>query len=129
MSSKCSLYSVYYICYTIIMSNEQITQLIARRNRLLDELSSLTHLLHGTWIERYSTCSRTNCKCHRGDKHGPRYYVVINAEGKQRQKYVPLSQASAATEGIEQYQRLQEIVAEITRINLELIKERAYAES
>lgn len=111
------------------MSSEHIRQLIATRERLLDELSSLTHVLHGTWIERYSTCSRENCRCHRGDKHGPRYYVVINEAGKQRQKYIPLSQAAAATEGIEQYQRLQEIVAEITRINLELIKERAYDES
>ncbi len=110
------------------MSNTKIVQLIARRKKLLEELASFTQLLHGTWIERYSICSRKNCRCHQGEKHGPRYYVVVNEDGQQRQKYIPLSQAPAAIKGIEQHQRLQAVVDEITRINLELIKERVYAD-
>jgi hypothetical protein len=42
---------------------------------------------------------------------------------------VPNAQVSAAKDGIEQYHRLQEIIEEITRINLILIKEKAYANS
>jgi hypothetical protein len=42
---------------------------------------------------------------------------------------VPTAQVHAAKDGIEQYHRLQEIVEEITRINLALIKEKAYADS
>jgi hypothetical protein len=111
------------------MSNEKIKQLLARRTCLIEEMGTLTHLLHGTWIERYSVCSRKGCRCHQGDRHGPRYYVVVNENGRQRQKYVPLPQMAATLEGVEQGQRLQTIVEEITRINLELIKERAYADS
>jgi len=111
------------------MSNDTITQLNARRTNLLEELGTLTQLLHGTWIERYSVCARKGCRCHQGERHGPRYYVVVQEEGRQRQKYVPLSQVPAAIKGVEQHQRLLAIVEEITRINLELIKERAYAET
>jgi hypothetical protein len=42
---------------------------------------------------------------------------------------VPNAQVPAAKDGIEQYHRLQEIVEEITRINLALIKEKTYADS
>jgi hypothetical protein len=111
------------------MSNSQINQLLAQRTALLEELSSLTYLIHGSWFERFSTCSRPNCSCHSGKRHGPRYYLVIQEPGHQRQKYVPNLQVAAAKEGIEQYHRLQEIVEEITQINLALIKEKAYAES
>ena len=115
--------------YTSGMSSEFISQLLAQRKKLLEELSSLTYLLHGSWVERYSVCSRASCSCHTGERHGPRYYVVINEDSRQRQKYIPQSQVPAAQQGITEYQRAQEIIAEITRINLELIKERAYAGS
>lgn len=115
--------------YTSGMSSECISQLLAQRKKLLEELSSLTYLLHGSWVERYSVCSRASCSCHTGKRHGPRYYVVINEGSRQRQKYIPQSQVPAAQQGITEYQRAQEIIAEITRINLELIKERTYAGS
>jgi hypothetical protein len=111
------------------MSSPQIDQLLAQRTSLLEELSTLSHLIHGSWFERFATCSRPNCSCHSSKRHGPRYCLVIHEKGRQRQKYVPNAQVSAAKDGIEQYHRLQEIVEEITRINLALIKERAYANS
>ena len=111
------------------MSSPQIDQLLAQRISLLEELSDLSHLIRGSCFERFSTCSRPNCSCHTGKRHGPRYYLVIHEQGRQRQKYVPTAQVHAAMDGIEQYRRLQEIVEEITQINLALIKEKAYADS
>jgi hypothetical protein len=111
------------------MSSKMISQLIAKRASLLDELFSLTQIIHGSWVKRYSVCSREGCKCRSGDRHGPRYYIVVNVDGRQRQKYISNAQVPAAKDGIEQYHRLQEIVEEITRINLALIKEKAYADS
>ena len=61
-----------------------------------------------------------------GGRHGPRHYLVINEEGRQRQKYVPNSQAEAAAHGLAQCRRLMEIVNRITRINLALMKEGKY---
>jgi len=111
------------------MSTKKIELLLAQRKALLKELSTLSHLIHGSSFKRYSTCSRENCACHTGKRHGPRHYLVINEKGRQRQKYLPVGQVPNVVDGIEQYHRLQEIVEEITQINLALIKEKAYAKS
>ena len=100
-------------------------KLLAERASLLRELGTLSQVLHGSWVERYSVCSRPGCKCHDGKRHGPRRYLVVNESGRQRQKYVPNSQVPVALEGLSQHCRLMEIVARITHINLLLMKERA----
>ena len=108
------------------MSNSLIDKLRKERSELLEELGTLSQLLHGSWVERYSVCSRRDCKCRRGFRHGPRFYLVVNEGGCQRQKYIPKAEVEAAREGVKQYRRLQEIIEQITQINVLLIKEREY---
>ena len=108
------------------MSNKTIKKLLKERNGLLAELGKLPRMLHGSWVERFSVCSRPNCKCHTGDKHGPRHYLVVRENGQQRQKYVPNSQVDAAQAGLTEHNRVCEIIDRITHINLALMKEDAY---
>lgn len=115
----CSVYNIHYISG---MTNTN-TQLLQEKKRLLDEIGHLGRVLHGTWLERYTTCSVPSCRCHTGKKHGPRYYVVINRNGKQLPKYIPKSRAEEARLGIMEYQRLIEIADRLTEINLALLKE------
>lgn len=89
------------------------------RQRLLSELSSLTKLIRGSFFERFSTCARPACGCHRGERHGPRGYVTVKEGQRQRQYYVPQSQTEAVRHGIQQYHRLMEIVDRVSTINLE----------
>ena len=110
------------------MSNKTVENLLDERAALLAEIGSLSHMLHGSWIQRYSLCSRKDCKCRSGERHGPRHYLVVNEGGRQRQKYVPNSQVEAAQAGIAEHRRLGEIVDRITRINLALMREGAYAD-
>jgi len=107
------------------MQAKSIQALIAKRSHLLAEIPKLTLMLHGSWIERYSTCSRKNCKCHQGKRHGPHYCIVVNDDGHQRQKYVPKAMVDTAKNGLAQYKRLQELVKQITLINLAIMKESA----
>ena len=99
---------------------------MAERSLLLEELKTLSQLLHGSWVERYSLCSNKNCRCHKGERHGPRRYLVINENGRQRQKYIPNSMVESAREGVDQYQQVKGVIDKITVINLRLIKERRY---
>jgi hypothetical protein len=105
------------------MTNKNVKKLIQERAELLAKLEKLSQLLHGTWVERYSVCSRPGCTCHQGKRHGPRHYLVINEKGRQRQKYISNSQVQAALTGLAQYRRLQEIIDRITHLNLALMKE------
>jgi len=105
------------------MTTQTAQKLLKERATLFAELGTLSRLLHGSWVERYSVCSRAGCKCHRGERHGPRRYLVIHQDGRQRQKYVPNAQVDAAQEGLAQYRRLREIVDRVTQINLALMKD------
>ena len=89
----------------------------------------MADILHGSWVERTSTCARKECDCHKGKRHGPRFYVVVLENGRQRQKYVPNSQAVAAKRGIARARELQEIVREVTAINIELLRRQEYADA
>ena len=109
------------------MSTTTAKKLQNERSRLLAEMATLSHVLHGSWVERYSVCSRPDCECHSGKRHGPRHYLVVNEDGRQRQKYIPNAQVDVALKGLAQYRRLQEIVARITELNLALMKEGMYA--
>ncbi len=108
------------------MSNSSIEKLKEERALLLAELGTLSHMLHGSWVERFSVCSRKECRCRQGQRHGPRRYLVIRENGTQRQKYIPNSQVDAALAGLAEHQRMRETVDKITQINLALMKERAY---
>jgi hypothetical protein len=109
--------------YNYGMSTNTAKKLLTERTKLLAEMATLSRLLHGSWVERYSVCSRPDCECRSGKRHGPRRYLVVNEAGRQRQKYVANSQVDIALKGITQYRRLQEIVDRITQINLALLKE------
>jgi hypothetical protein len=55
--------------------------------------------------------------------------VVVTEQKVQKQHYVPKEQVKAVQEGIRQYRRLLEIVLEVTRINLELMRRSALKET
>ena len=108
------------------MSNTKIQNLLERRKQLAEELAKHAGLLYGTWVERYTVCSRKGCKCHSSEKHGPRYHLAVMEDGKQRQHYIRLEYKELALRGLAHNRIIEEILQEITRINLELMKEGAY---
>jgi len=110
------------------MHSSRIRELLEERRGLFAEISTLERAIRGSVFERFSTCSRPQCSCHQGKRHGPRVYLSVNAHGRQRQHYVPKSQVQAAEQAVLQYRRLREIVDRITHINLELIRGEALTE-
>jgi hypothetical protein len=109
--------------------NQTTRKLIQKRQVLLERLAALRLLVQGSYLERFSSCSRPNCSCHNGKKHGPRSYLVVYEGKKQRQIYIPQEQRKPIQEGIRQHEDLRAIVKEITRINVRLMRDRALATS
>lgn len=107
------------------MTSRESQKLLKERSDLLSELGTLSCMLHGSWVERYSVCSRPDCRCHQGERHGPRHYLVINENGRQRQKYIVNVNVETALRGIAEHKRVLEIVDRITHINLALLKEKS----
>jgi len=49
--------------------------------------------LHGSLIAEHKRCGKPNCRCARGEMHGPYYYRRWrDASGRQRKEYVPREQ-------------------------------------
>lgn len=104
------------------LRKQSLKKLLLERRKLLQELASLALMIRGSFFQRFSTCSRPTCPCHQGKRHGPRSYVAVTREKSQRQHYVPITQVDAVRKGIGQHQRLLDIVARISAINIELMR-------
>jgi len=99
-----------------------LRKLRRQRQALLTKLTEFSRAIRGSLFERFSTCSRPNCACHQGARHGPRTYLTVQVQGRQRQFYVPKSQVSAARRAIKEYHRLMQTVNRLSALNLKLVR-------
>ena len=107
------------------LSELSVRQLLARRRRLAAGLSEPERTLRGVLLFEGRRCSSEGCRCRRGELHGPYSYLAVYADGRSRTIYVPQT-AQAACEGhVALTQRNEALLAEISQINLELLRRRA----
>ena len=98
-------------------------RLTRRRQQLLDELGTLGPVLRATVIERFTQCGKGNCKCMRGEKHGPSYYLAVSyAKGRTRQVYIPKTLRPVAQTWVRNYHEALAVLEEVSSIDLELLR-------
>ena len=112
------------------MSTSRITelsvrQLLARRRRLSGGLSDVERTLRGVLLSEGRRCSSEGCRCRRGELHGPYTYLAVYVDGRSRTIYVPAAAQEAAAAHVEHTQRNEALLAEISQVNLELLRRRA----
>ena len=97
-----------------------------RKAALLRQLSVPVDLLRGSFVERFTTCGKSNCACARGHRHGPFYYLTSNLAPGHVLKYQlkdPAQQA-AVQQAVEHYLQHWEGLEELSQINAELLRRR-----
>ena len=105
------------------MASQSAPQLALRRRKLLQQLGGLGPVLRASLIQRFTQCGKPGCKCMRGAKHGPAYYLAVSyAQGRTRQIYVPKDLRSLAEQWVRNYHQALSVLEEISSINLELIR-------
>lgn len=95
-----------------------------RKAALLRQGNLPPDLLRASFVERFTTCGKSNCACARGHKHGPFYYLTANLGVGQIRKWLlkaPAQQA-AAQHGAAAYQAHWQRLEELSQINLELLR-------
>lgn len=98
-------------------------RLTARRQQLRDELATLGPVLRATVIERFTQCGKGNCKCMRGEKHGPAYYLAVSyAKGRTRQVYIPKALRPVAETWVRNYHQALDLLEKMSSIDLELLR-------
>ena len=87
--------------------------LAARRDALLQELSSIGDFRPGALVSQHRKCGKPTCHCARPDSagHGPYWLITHRSGGKTRSQAVPAGALERAREQLEAYRRLPRSVA------------------
>jgi hypothetical protein len=107
------------------LSELSVRQLLARRRRLAAGLSEPERTLRGVLLSEGRRCSSEGCRCRRGELHGPYSYLAVYTDGRSRTIYVPAAAQAVCETHVAVTQRNEALLAEISRINLELLRRRA----
>jgi hypothetical protein len=95
-----------------------------RKAALLRLLAVPPDLLRASYVERFTTCGKPNCRCAAGPKHGPFYCIVANLGPGHLRKWLlktPSARQSAQA-GVAGYQAHWARLEELSQINLELLR-------
>ncbi len=102
-----------------------VRQLLARRRRLAAGVADPEGTLRGVLLREGRRCSSAGCRCRRGELHGPYTYLATYGDRRSRMVYVPAAVTAVAEQHVEVTQRNEALLAEISLINLELLRRRA----
>jgi hypothetical protein len=102
-----------------------VARLRARRRRLARGLGSPEATLFGSLLIQGRKCGKEGCRCAAGELHGPYVYVALRKpRGRSGLLYVPAELADAVRKCVELTAQMQAALAEISEINLELLRRR-----
>lgn len=94
-----------------------------RREGFTKLLPPLEEVLRGSLMERYLTCGNPACKCARGERHGPIWYLSVTLDQSRRiGNTVPAEQVEQVRGWIENYHRVKQQLEKISDINRELLR-------
>jgi hypothetical protein len=117
-----------YHSYSQMAERDKLSKLsdLALRNRregLTRVLPPLGEVLRGSLMERYLTCGNPDCKCARGERHGPVWYLSVTLDQSHRAGCtVPGEQVDQVRRWIENYHQVKENLEKISDINRELLR-------
>jgi hypothetical protein len=75
-------------------------------------------VLAGSLVRQYVICGKSGCRCQRGQKHGPLFYLYWKEQGRSRSLYVPREKVVEIRRQIHNYRRLQKELAKRVRQQL-----------
>jgi len=105
---------------------DESAQLIASREKLVQQIPDLSTILPGSLLTRMVRCNKPSCRfCEKGKGHGPIVILSVSlGDGKVRQVQVPVEMNKEVEESLRAFAQTQELLKQIAAINLELLRER-----
>jgi len=75
-------------------------------------------MLQGSLVSLYRKCGKKGCRCERGDKHGPAYYLSYKEEGVTQMIYIPAARVEEVKRAMEAFSKYWELGVKLSRLNL-----------
>lgn len=101
-------------------TRQKISQLGAARKALETKIMKTGNMLKASYYERFIVCGKPNCKCTRGEKHGPVPWVTAGKGGVSTS--VPAENVAKVKEMTQNYKDFRDAQKEIREINKEIDK-------
>lgn len=76
-------------------------------------------MLQGSLVTLYRRCGKKGCRCERGEKHGPAYYLSYKEAGVTQMVYIPKSKLNDVKKSMKAFRRYWELGVKLSRLNLE----------
>ena len=94
-----------------------------RRQGLAKQLPPVTDILRGSLVQRYVTCGNPACKCAKGERHGPLWYLTVTlGPGKTTGGIVASEKVAQVRGWVNNYHKVKEHLEKISEINRELLR-------
>jgi len=102
-------------------SRYSVRELRARRARLARQVPDLQAVIRGSLLIQRRRCGKPECRCTRGELHGPYVYLAVRAGRRSRLLYIPAELAQEVQRRVQMTERVEATLAELSAINLELL--------
>jgi hypothetical protein len=99
---------------------QKVLQSRQMRRKYIENLLHPKPMIIGSLYEVYKTCSKPNCSCKEGKKHGPFPALSVSIKGKRSLKMVRKEDQLAVREKAEAYQAFQQGLARVRKLNKEI---------
>src|SRR5262249_26158765 len=94
-----------------------------RRQGLAKQLPPVTEILRGSLVERYVTCGNPACKCAKGERHGPVWYLTVTlGPGRTTGGIISAEKVEQVRGWVHNYQKVKDHLEKISEINRELLR-------
>jgi hypothetical protein len=100
---------------------QKIYQLRKKRGAYIEKLLHPRPMIIGSLYEVYKTCSKPNCCCKKGKKHGPFFALSISVEAKRSVKMVRKNDLAVVRQKALAYQSFQQGLAKIRKTDKEIV--------
>jgi hypothetical protein len=107
-----------------LLRRKSLLALRQRKATLLRLLRVPPHSIRASVVERFGTCGKPSCACHRGSKHGPYYYLTQCVATGHVRKFLlkaPEEQRMARS-AVEAFSLFYDHLEELSQINAELLR-------
>src|SRR5713226_1357581 len=99
-------------------------RLLSRRRALATRLGGAEQVLSGSLTEQTRRCGKAGCRCAGGAPHGPYAFFAPKTAARGRLRYVPASLAAVVRRYLRNGEEIEQLLAEISAINAELLARR-----
>jgi len=107
---------------------DKTAQLIASREKLVQQMPDPSTVLPGSLLSRMVRCNKPGCRfCEKGtgEGHGPIWILSVSLGNRQvRQVPIPGEMKKEVEASLRAFAQMQKLLKQIAAVNLDLLKER-----